>query len=40
MRTLPRLHAGSEAYPGLRHTVLIAMGFYLRSLQFSAVQFK
>jgi len=23
----PRLRAGSDAYPGLRHTVLIAMEF-------------
>ena len=40
MRILPRLHAGSDVYPGLRHTVLIAMGYYLHSLQFSAVQLK
>jgi hypothetical protein len=28
----PRLRAGSDANPGLRHTALIAMDFYLRSL--------
>jgi hypothetical protein len=32
----PRLHAGSDAYPGPRHTALIAMDFYLHSLQLSA----
>jgi hypothetical protein len=30
---LPRLHAGSGAYPGLRYTPLIAIGFYLHRLQ-------
>jgi hypothetical protein len=31
MRILPRLQVVSDAYPGLRHTV-IAMDFYLHSL--------
>jgi len=29
----PRLRAGSDAYPGSRHTVLIAKSFYLHKLQ-------
>jgi hypothetical protein len=32
MLILPRLRAGSDAYPGLRLTVLIAIDFYLHSL--------
>jgi uncharacterized membrane protein YhaH (DUF805 family) len=32
MRIPPRLRAGSDAYTGLRHTVLIAMNFYSRTL--------
>ena len=32
---VPRLHAGSGAYPGLRHTMLIAMDCYLHCLHFN-----
>jgi hypothetical protein len=35
IRILPRLRAGSDAYPGLRHTAPIANGFYLHSLHLS-----
>jgi hypothetical protein len=35
MRILSLLHAGSDAYPGSRSTVLIAMDFYLYSLQLT-----
>jgi hypothetical protein len=35
MGALPRLRAGSDAYQGLRHTMLIAMDIYLQSLHFN-----
>src|SRR5262249_40659738 len=33
MRLMPRLRARSDAYPGSRHTVLIAKSFYLHKLR-------